>query len=234
MKHKLNGKILKFIIIVVLPVTAFIILSQTSLKQENPVMDEKLLSSAYAAWSMDDAAWENIQDSTGKFKLTAVNVRTTKGKFKKAGYFNGKDSYIVAPINFKGWKALTISMWVKPERKSKKELSVVLDNGHDANNNFVIQSADAEKPNSGKWVWHCNGTDIFLKIPFNEWTHIMVVANAEKGIVSAYINGVNVGSRTTKSFEFNDTNLTIGKLSKIDSRYFKGSIDEIIILNRAL
>jgi hypothetical protein len=182
---------------------------------------------------MDDNDLRVLSDSTGKYSAIAVNAKLTKGKFNKARYLNGKDSYIATPINFKGWDVVTISLFVKPYRKNKEELSAVLDNGHDANSNFVIQSADNENPNSDRWVWHCNGVDVFLRIPFNEWTHIIVVADGKNGIVKAYINGINVGNVTTKSFGFNDTNLTIGKLSKSDSRYFKGCIDEVIILNYA-
>ena len=195
----------------------------------------KKLSAAYAAWTMDEYSEGNIKDAQGKFDAIPVNVKIIDGRLGKARYFNGKDSHVKTSLTFQNWKALTISLWVKPEQKDGKELSVILDNGHDANSNFAIQSADINNPNSGKWVFHCNGIDISLTLPFNQWTHVAVSINAEKGIIQAYTNGISAGKVTTgKGFEFGAAPLMIGKLAKSDSRYFKGAIDEVVILDKTV
>ncbi|MDO8125639.1 MAG: LamG domain-containing protein [Candidatus Brocadiales bacterium] len=189
-------------------------------------------SDTYAVWNMDADKKDKIADSRGRYSATSFNTEIVEGHSGKARYFNGKDSYIQTPVNVQGWKGLTISLWVKPERKEGDELSVILDNGHNAENNFVIQSADAS---GGKWVWHCNGVDIFLDIPLNQWSNVVVVADGEKGIVRAYTSGSKVTEvRVDEGFEFGPTPLTIGKLAKADARYFKGSIDEVIIWNTVL
>lgn len=189
------------------------------------------LTDAYVIWNMDDEELHRIDDSKGRFHATAFGTEIASGHSEKSRYFNGKDSYIKTPVSFKGWKDVTISLWVKPERKEGNELSVILDNGHDAKTNFVIQSTD----NSGtKWVWHCNGIDITFRLPLNKWTQVVVVASGDKGIVQAYANGLKIAEARSYRFEFGSSLLTIGKLANADERYFKGSIDEVIILNKAI
>lgn len=189
------------------------------------------LTDAYVIWNMDDEELNRIDDAKGRFHATAFGTGIASGHSEKSRYFNGKDSYIKTPVSFKGWKDVTISLWVKPERKEGNELSVILDNGHDAKTNFAIQSTD----NSGtKWVWHCNGIDITFRLPLNKWTQVVVVASGDKGIVQAYANGLKIAEARSYKFEFGSSLLTIGKLANADERYFKGSIDEVIILNKAI
>ena len=200
-------------------------------KEDNPLSMEKL----YAIWTMDDTVGDEIKDAKGRYDALSVSTGIAKGFLGNARYFNGRDSYVKTPVNFQGWKGFTISLWVRPEKKDVDELSAILDNGHDANRNFVIQSADINNPNSDRWVFHCNGVDIPLMIPPSQWTHLVIVADAKKGDIQAYTNGVKAGKETVKrGFEFGDVPLSIGKLAMADDRYFKGSIDEVAILDEAI
>lgn len=193
----------------------------------------QLMPDAYLVWNMDSDTKDNvIADSAGKYNAASFNALATEGHSGKASYFNGKDSYIQTPVDFHEWKGIAISLWVRPEPKDVGEISVILDNGHDAGSNFVIQSADID-PNSDRWIFHCNGADIFMRLPFHQWTRIVVIADAEQGVIRAYTNDVeaarvNIG----RKFEFGAVPLTIGKLATADERYFKGSIDEVIIMDK--
>ena len=123
-------------------------------------------------------------------------------------------------------------MWVRPERRDGDGLSVKLDNGHDEKNNFGIQSAGSS---GEEWVWRCNGMDIFLNLPLGKWTHFIVVADGERGVIRTYTNNIKVGeAKKDTNFEFGSTSLTIGKLAKVNERYFKGGIDEVVILDKAI
>ena len=161
-----------FAVVGVLLIISVVISRWVIFKQEDPLSREGLLSKAYAVWTMDDGVGDKIKDMKSTHDAISGNTVTIEGHFSNARYFNGKDSYIQTPVNFKGWKAISISFWVKPERKDGNELSVILDNGHDAKNNFAIQSADFS---GKKWVWHCNGRDILLNLTLNEWNHVVVV-----------------------------------------------------------
>lgn len=227
-KRKVHLKVVVGAAVVIISSITVFVLSKADIFHSK----KKLLAVAHTVWAMDDNTEGNIKDAQGKHDAIPLNVRIIDGRLGKARYFNGKDSYIKTSLNFQDWKAITISFWVKPEQKDGNDLSVILDNGHDAQNNFAVQSADSS---GGKWVWHCNGSDIFLDIPLNKWTHIVVVADGEKGIIKAFINGLKTAEiKTAKGFAFGATPLTIGKLTKIDERYFKGSIDEVAIFDNAI
>ena len=201
-------------------------------KSSQLVKAMRLSPAPYATWNMDTDTKDEIADVKGGHTAISFNTEVREGYVGKARYFNGKDSYIKTPLHFQGWKAITISFWVKPERKDGNELSVILDNGHDAKNNFAVQSADYS---GEKWVWHCNGSDIFLNLALNTWNHVVVIADGEKGIIKAYANDVKAGEvKTNTGFVFGSTLLTIGKLAKIDERYFKGSIDEVTIWDKVV
>lgn len=191
----------------------------------------KLPSDVYAVWDVDSMQKNEMIDPIRGYNATSFNVEITDGHSGKAGYLNGKDSYIQTPLNFQGWKGITISFWVKPEDADRDGLSVILDNGHTANSDFAIQSADTHGEN---WVWHCNGIDIFLIIPLKQWSHVVVSADAKKGVIKAYIDGLKVGERQTDIFEFGPAMLTIGKLSKADDRYFRGSIRSLKIWDKSI
>lgn len=207
------------------------------LKKDTPLNKKKLC----AVWTMDDTVGDDItvggdiKDAKERHSATAFHTSITEGHSGKAIYFNGRDSYVKTPVNFHGWKGVTISLWVYPEQKNEGGLAVILDNGHDADSNFVIQSADIDNPNSNRWGFHCSGADIPLTLPFDQWTHLVVVADAEKGLIQAYTNGVDAGKVATgRRFEFGAVPLSIGKLARADDRYFKGRIDEVVILNKAI
>ncbi|MDO8125644.1 MAG: LamG domain-containing protein [Candidatus Brocadiales bacterium] len=186
----------------------------------------------YVIWNMNTDTEGEIADSKGKHNATSFNADIVEGHSEEARYFNGKNSYVQTPVSFQGWKSVTISFWVKPEQREGDELSVILDNGHDAKNNFAIQSADFS---GERWVWHCNGIDIFFALSLNKWSNVVVVADGEKGIVRTYVNGLRITEvRSDKGFEFGPTPLTIGKLTKADERYFKGTIDEVVIWDMPL
>ncbi len=204
------------------------------LSKKDPFDKKQLLSKAYAAWTLDDTVEGIIKDSKGKHDAISVNTEIMKGPWGNARHFNGRNSVIKTPVSFSGWKAFTISLWARPEKKDGGGLSVILDNGHDANTNFVIQTADINNSDSERWVLHFNGKDILLSIPFEQWTHLVIVVDAEKGYVKAYTGGKEAGIVEMGRFELGDTPLTFGKLAKNDDRYFKGTIEEIVVLNKII
>ena len=204
------------------------------LSKKDPLDRKQLLSKAYISWTLDDTIEGTIKDSKGKHDAISEDTDIIKGPWGNARHFNGRNSVIKTPLSFSGWKAFTISLWVRPEKKDGGGLSVILDNGHDANRNFVVQTADINNSDSERWVLHFNGKDILLNIPFEQWTHLVIVVDAEKGYVKAYTGGREAGIVEMGRFELGDTPLTFGKLAKSDDRYFKGTIEEVVILNDAV
>lgn len=188
------------------------------------------LKDAYAIWDMNSQDQNKIQDNKGKNHATPINIEIINGHSGNAAYLNGNDAYIQTPINFHGWKGITISFWIKPENKLGGELAIILDNGHDSDSNFAIQSADTI---GEKWVWHCNGKDILFDLPLNQWSHVIAWADSESGMIGASVNGRISGEvKTASKIEFGSTSLVIGKLAKTNERYFKGGIDQFALWNK--
>jgi hypothetical protein len=209
------------------------IVSNSSKNYSSTPEEAKALAppAAYVVWGMDaDAKEELLNGGSVRF----LNVELVPGHSGKAVYLNGRDSYIQTFINFKNWRGFTISFWVKPEHKEGGGLAVILDNGHDAKNNFALQSADRDNPNSGRWVFHCNGFDIPLRIPLERWTHVVIAADTRKGIIWAYTDGIKAGEIRTGKFRLGSMPLTVGRLTRVNERYFRGSIDELAIWDRTV
>ncbi len=158
------------------------------------------------------------------------SITVMDGPEGKALYFNGNNSFIQTPLNVHGWERLEISFWVKPEKKENGALSVIFDNGHTGTNDFAVQTADE----SGKrWVWHCNGLDIFLDLPLNQWSFVSVSADGKNGVLTASVDDFKVGEiQTGKMFGFGSSLLTIGKLANSNERFFKGAISDLIVLKK--
>lgn len=174
-------------------------------------------------WSMRSA----IDDKTGN---PQPNITVMTGPDGKALYFNGNNSFIQTPLEVHEWDRLEILFWVKPEKKEDGSLSVIFDNGHTSATDFTVQTADE----SGKrWVWHCNGLDIFLDLPLNQWSFVTVSADRINGVLKAYVDDFKVGEiRTGKTFRFGSSPLTIGKLANSNERFFKGAISDLIVLKK--
>lgn len=222
-------KVAVFIIVM----AVLIIFTNRNMQISVKACDPKQLSLPYAKWNFSTTA-DDIKDSKGIFTASLFDTRSVEGFSDKAKYFNGKNSYAKVPVDFKGWKSVSISLLVKPEKKHGNELSIILDNGHNPMNNFVVQTADENCPNNSKWVWHCNGIDIMFTMPFDKWSWLIVVADAAHGVSRVYINGKKAGEIKTGPFEFGANPLIIGKLALANKRYFKGSIDEIDIFDRTI
>lgn len=217
----IHRKVLSYVGIIV-----FLLMSVLWIKNK----ELKNTDSAFAVWEMNNLAGNRFVDIKGKNNADPVNIEMIKGPSGQAAYLNGKTAYIQTPVNFQGWKKITISFWVKPEKKTDNDLTVIFDNGHDANTNFAIQSAD----NSGrKWLWHCNGIDILFNLRMDQWNHVVASVEAETGLINVSVNGKKSGEiKTEGKIEFGSTPLTIGKLAKANERYFKGGISQFMIWNK--
>jgi hypothetical protein len=67
------------------------------------------------------------------------------------------------------------------------------------------------------------------------WHHVVVVYEPGVG-ATFYVDGVAAGtdSSYTAAIIPNSANVQIGKWAKANSRYFDGTIDEVVVYNKAL
>ena len=174
----------------------------------------------------------NIADGEENTGIKFVNVTTVQGHTGKGAYFNGINSYIQTAYQVQGWKNFAISFWVRPEKPKKDgQLAVIMDNGHSAKKNFAFQTADFS---GQKWVWHCNGTDLFFSLPLKEWSQVVIMVDTEKRQIIGYLNDIKVGEvNLTQTPIFGSKPLVFGKLSSSPSRFYHGTIDTVKLWKNA-
>ncbi len=188
-------------------------------------------SGVKALWHMDEAEGDGVADANGAYNATAYNTQVVSGPFGNARYFNGLNSYIRARLSFQEAKAVTISLWVKPEPVQSSNSAIVLDTGHDRMTNFVVQATDIP----ATFVWHSADTDLLFRLNSERWTHLVVIADETNGKLEVYQDGSLLGQKVTKyALQLSSTPLTFGKWATGDARYFKGSMCEVAVWDRVL
>jgi flagellin-like protein len=85
----------------------------TSMSNVNSVFID-IINGLVAAWNFNEGEGNIVYDSSGNgYNLTIYNATWVNGKFGKALYFNGINSYAVAqPFTVYGWNGISICRWV--------------------------------------------------------------------------------------------------------------------------
>jgi hypothetical protein len=195
-----------------------------------------------AGWSFNEASGTSATDSSGNGNTaTLVNgVARTTGNYGGGLTFDGVNDYITVPnsssLNIAG-SGLTLSMWIKPQALAGGD-SVVLGKFWNATMTspyyqYGLELTGGTVPNffigtTGGPLSASMGSALAL----NQWSYLAVVFDGSQ--VKYYVNGVLV---TTASLPATITARTnpfgIGADANTQ-QFFKGSLDEVRIYNRAL
>lgn len=171
-------------------------------------------------------SFENgLKDSSGNdFDGASKNINEIEGLFGKGIRLNGGESNVQTPLRSLGF-GWTLSMWINPDK----------DNPNDA---ILMESPEGQlkltQGDTGKLGFSKEGYDSVFdyKVPAGEWTHILLTGDSSG--TSLYVNGgeyVETLNKVGKKLETLVLPLkTIG--SKTNS--FKGSIDDVRIMNQAV
>jgi hypothetical protein len=180
-----------------------------------------IFSEAKAIWKFDDKSPKIVADAKGRYNAVAYNTKAVPGILNKARWFDGASSYINTSLILNEWKVFSIGFWVKPEPKNNGEIAIILDNGHDAKENFVIQS-----DNSSETSW----MQSTFKLPAYKWTYVALVVDITDNKMEVFLDGEKRAITHSPSFSKAKLfSLTFGKWATENTRYFKGSLDEIAI-----
>ena len=72
-------------------------------------------------------------------------------------------------------------------------------------------------------------------MPTDKWTHILIAVDLEDRNFRVSINRKKLKTvELPRGVKFGNTPLTFGKLAKLNERYFKGILSEIIVWDRSL
>src|SRR4030042_578208 len=189
--------------------------------------------SLVAWWSFESYNTTGIYDNStysnfGTFQGGLSTSNITTGKYGNALEFDGvNDSIYIEDNEALNPDEITISAWIKA--KEAGETQVMSSKGANAGYRLFIYS-------DGTVIWRDNESDVTSSYNvgshLNEWIHIVGVGSSTG--LSIYINGQLNATGTTPYTGPNVTmELEIGTES-VFSEYFNGTIDEVMIWNRAL
>ena len=189
-----------------------------------------------AAYNFDAGTGGTVADLTGKNPGTIYNATwATNGRFGKALYFNGVDSWVTvndsAPLDLT--TGMTLEAWVYPTAAQWGWTNIIMKEQTNWSVYYLAANSDIDVPVGGVFV---GGAERALQgkstLPVNTWTHL---ATTYDGVTQKFfMNGVLVSSRAqTGAIQTSTGALRIGGDS-IWGEYFKGMIDDVRIYNRAV
>jgi fibronectin type 3 domain-containing protein len=198
-------------------------------------------SSSY--WPFNETSGTTVTDvwngRTGTLNTGATLVPGTYGNaLRLDGTTNGYASLPTGVVS--SLSDFTISAWVKMD--TLKNWMRVFDFGVTTTNYMflTVQAGLSSGKPIVRYAIKNGGTELNVSsaysLPLNTWAHIAVTQSRDTA--SLYINGVLVSSNpglTIKPSNLGSTTANyLGKSQFVNDPYFKGSIDEFRIINRAL
>lgn len=174
-------------------------------------------------------------------------VGTNNGTFKNAPtyssanggslVFDGTDDYVNLG-SFFNYQTFTIELWVNPGT-TQTTYADIFDNNHTGGQNFVLQQ-NADNLNNYSFAVIDGSGDISatgtIILTANTWTHLAFTFSPSTRVI-AYVNGAFhsqgnlAGGRT---INYVSPNLSLGRWSYGNSRFWKGNISNFKTYNRIL
>jgi hypothetical protein len=184
-----------------------------------------------AAYSFDEGAGSTSADLSGSGNVASIHSASwTTGISGKALYFDGIRSYVSAgTLGLPGLnQPNTVSFWINLNSKTQSNRSMI------ALATTALQVA-LQSGLRGTKTGALSFDDTWLVIAnlpsLKKWHHVAYVFDSSQNRL--YIDGILTGTSTVIPTAAPVASFQIGR-SIGGSRYFKGSIDEVRIYNRAL
>jgi len=196
-------------------------------------------------WKMDESSWNGtsgeVIDSSGNGNNgTSYGGATTgAGKFGNGGSFDGNDDYVDVgdQSSLEGMTYLTVTAWVKPIQNSGEDNIIIVDKRYSSAYRFHIYDTN-QTDNVGTLVAWINNeplsSGVSIDMTGNVWQHVTLTYDGTNGKVDFYLDGQLLRTLfiNPNPIGTNTTSFKIGKSTS--TQYFKGTLDEVRIYNRAL
>jgi len=196
-------------------------------------------SGLVAAWGFNESQGITAGDVSGNGNVAALHGGTwTAGKYGGGLQLNGAGDYLSAPssssLNISGGR-MTLSMWLNPQGGSGDQVALAKFWGATMNSPVYQYGLELD----GGTVPHfylgtaagLTGASMGSALPVGQWTHLAVVVDS--GVATFFVNGsaTTAGALAT-SITARDSSLYLGADLR-PSQYFRGSVDDVRIYNRA-
>ncbi|MCJ8011495.1 family 20 glycosylhydrolase [Paenibacillus sp. KQZ6P-2] len=196
---------------------------------EDPIVWEPPVVPIHSEWKMDEGTGTTVKDSSGYLNGALVGGATwTTGKYGNAVSFDGSSGYInLGGQEIKGpdW---TLGVWVNGQSSTTRTEALI------SGSSSAIKINQWNK--TGKVGFTVYGVEDYVfnySIPSNQWTHLAFVGTSSG--TSLYVNGV---LKETNPNTMNCPMTSVGVEGQpgtgTKTSFFKGSLDELKIFNRAL
>ena len=195
-----------------------------------------------ASYAFNEGAGTTVADASGNGLTGSISgaTWTTQGKYRNALSFNGTRSYVDLkdPTQLRLTGSMTLSAWVYATANPGDDGQIIAKS--DNNNGWQLKSSPDTGPHTFG-IAISNGSSHIQRYSaaarsLNVWYHVAGVYNATARTLDIYVNGVlNNGklSGTVPASQSNaNVNVNIGR--RTGGYYFRGTIDEVHIFNRAL
>jgi hypothetical protein len=196
-------------------------------------------------WKMDDGVGnpcasgvDKACDSSGNGNTgTWTNVASTSGKFGNATNYNGVNGYVDVGTTLDiSAKPFSVCSWVNPtDYANYRGIFSKRDSYGATTERFNITIDSGLVSTTGVVLFQSSITDLASTyvVPLNKWTHLCIVVAGSTS--NLYVNGnfqENMGSFTLGTGS--TAKVLIGADDAGASDWFKGSIDDLRVYNRAL
>ena len=183
---------------------------------------------SYWSFDEDDIDGDIVMDLFGDHDGTIKgDPKRIEGRIGDALDFDGVDDHVdFGKIDITGFSEITESAWVSWRQTDKRWISI----SHHGADDIMMAVYDTKIQfhlDDGNAFWFRSGN-----VSPNTWYHAALTFDGKK--LKGYVDGVLVDSKDA-SFDFGsaDGATTVGKHAGA-ARFIDGSVDEVLIYNRAL
>ena len=179
-------------------------------------------------WASGTTADASSNGNTGSLISMSTSTSPVLGKIGQAMSFNGTSQYVSTGIYSIYAAPYTISAWIKPSATQTAGLVAQRNGCGPGNESYILtMESNVLKLYAGNVSTAQTGT-----IQNNVWTHVVGIYNGST--LQLYVNGAQSGTPTAATPASSATATQIGKDGGTCTSYFRGSIDDVRIYNRAL
>ena len=191
-------------------------------------------------WSTTNGMLIEDYASVAVNELTANNMsQNNSGKFDKAYYFNGSNSWAnrtnTAQNAFTNTTSYTWSFWINPTAYANPTSTVISKDAAATGYRIYLNSTGfiTMQSTNGNARFNCTKA-----VPLNQWSHIAIVyTGALLGTAQfrCYINGTSIANQSAFSVFRSDavSQFNLGRNASTTNDYFTGLIDELAVYNVA-